>query len=400
MNIKQRDRDSEVTILGSGFSKALVSEMPLTNQLTEAIKDRIKSEEDVIKALWTKHVENNNVGNVNDEEGNFEEILSYLDDSFPCKDHLQKLEHRILYHAITTLIIQHLAEIKIDYKTLFSDKPWLKDFIKYIRDRKVSIITFNYDTIFEGLLINSDSNGNGKMLCETGNVEGYYSKVNYFKDTYFIASNSILLAIPHRFYFKTGSGGSSFREGADTLQAGLGNNPKLLKLHGSLNWLYSEYNKSVICDDLEFFDNSCVYVEEIKKTFIEYQQELQKSFPRFLDEIRERYKPLIIPPIQNKTPEYINNNIIKEQWIEAGKILSKAKKINIIGYSLPDTDLATMLMLKTSINNKDCEVFVCYEEKNDEKSQKLKDSYRNALGSATLRFCSTGFSENWINTNQ
>ena len=53
---------------------------------------------------------------------------------------------------------------------------------------------------------------------------------------------------------------------------------------------------------------------------------------------------LIIPPVNEKTT-YFNNETVKALWREAGFAFRRAKKVFVIGYSLPDSDLGMRLFL-------------------------------------------------------
>jgi len=99
-----------------------------------------------------------------------------------------------------------------------------------------------------------------------------------------------------------------------------------LKLHGSTNWL-----KCTRC--------SRIVVEK---------EEQGQHFPKRACGSRcpGRMKPLIIPPVRDKT-QYLGerNNL----WIYADKYLSEADSIVIIGYSLPEVDTAAQELLRDHI---------------------------------------------------
>lgn len=97
----------------------------------------------------------------------------------------------------------------------------------------------------------------------------------------------------------------------------------LIKLHGSLNWSW--------CSGCEE-----VYVDE-KPTAANYRRE---ACPR--RGCRTMLDPLIVPPDANKNASL---DTISSLWRKAGSFLSKADRIVIVGYSLPDADTSAKELL-------------------------------------------------------
>lgn len=108
--------------------------------------------------------------------------------------------------------------------------------------------------------------------------------------------------------------------------------PQLLKLHGSLNWMY--------CEECKL---SYSYIRSGKVV----AGQILNPENRLLQcpECREfTLTPVIIPPTLNKS--YRKWKVISAAWKHASKALEKAEEITIIGYSLPVTDFrATWLFL-------------------------------------------------------
>ena len=58
--------------------------------------------------------------------------------------------------------------------------------------------------------------------------------------------------------------------------------------------------------------------------------------------------PLIIPPILDKTNFYSHNSL-RALWNEAQNILETASEVVFIGYSLPEGDLASKMLVRSSL---------------------------------------------------
>ncbi|TFH08773.1 MAG: hypothetical protein E4H14_05770 [Candidatus Thorarchaeota archaeon] len=96
-----------------------------------------------------------------------------------------------------------------------------------------------------------------------------------------------------------------------------------LKLHGSMNWL--RCNKC-----------SRTLVANREKCHQFPKQKCSSSCPG-------KKKPHIIPPVRDKTSYLGEKNKL---WVEADKCLSKANRMVIIGYSMPEIDAASTALLR------------------------------------------------------
>ncbi len=119
---------------------------------------------------------------------------------------------------------------------------------------------------------------------------------------------------------------------------------KIFKLHGSANWMTCS---NPLCEN----DGKLVSV---------------KGYGKFLDEYKngacskcdqKQLMPLIVPPSWDKTQF---REILGNIWKEAGKEIREAKRIFIIGYSLPDADLYFRFLLYTtlSFNRNEPEIYL------------------------------------------
>ena len=117
----------------------------------------------------------------------------------------------------------------------------------------------------------------------------------------------------------------------------------LLKLHGSINWYYS--------GRLDFFGETILFSEDLPLCHEVWRTE------RFRRPQSRDKEPLIIPPVLEKTT-YFNNETVRRLWREAGEALSHARRVFIIGYSLPSSDIGMKFFLKSHLDRNTTTVHV------------------------------------------
>lgn len=186
---------NEIFILGSGFSKAINENMPLTNNLKIDIEAKIKTTNTYFNwEIYNNLIENKNISD-------FEEVISLLFQNFPWKSD----EEQSYFYSIFLTFSKFLAIIikekqgTNNYKT----NPFLIKFIDYLKKNQSIIITFNYDTILETA---------ASPRVPTMSPNEYY-KMPITKLVDRIAA------------------GATAKFGEDIF--------RLLKLHGSINWYHS-----------------------------------------------------------------------------------------------------------------------------------------------------------------
>lgn len=108
----------------------------------------------------------------------------------------------------------------------------------------------------------------------------------------------------------------------------------LFKLHGSINWVYSERDKCPEHWDLR--DANAHQQNFLYETSDIVRYRLSPNLNLFRQsENGEPTLPLIIPPTFNKGAE---NSYLNQVWSSAAEALKEAENIIVIGYSLPETD--------------------------------------------------------------
>jgi hypothetical protein len=112
----------------------------------------------------------------------------------------------------------------------------------------------------------------------------------------------------------------------------------ILKLHGSMNWLYPVSN-----------------LDDPKNAFRIPRGDLMCSndsniYPTYEISQREGYKdlvPLVVPPVYEKS-EHISR-VLSPVWNSAAELIRSARNLIVFGYSMPDADLAARSMLRRAL---------------------------------------------------
>jgi hypothetical protein len=125
-----------------------------------------------------------------------------------------------------------------------------------------------------------------------------------------------------------------FRSATDALGGGTDTwEPQLLKLHGSLNWLYCP-----TCNAMDLFPGEKIVTR------------LAHDAPNLVCQTcKEPRLPIVIPPTFFKV---MSNFYLQQIWKRAEDILRKADHLIFCGYSFPDADLHFKYLLKRAEINR------------------------------------------------
>jgi len=175
---------------------------------------------------------------------------------------------------------------------------------------------------------------------------------------------------------------SSYEKNDETVKPGLeilgrgGYNVKLLKLHGSLNWLlcprcqriYVKFYQKIAMNPFNGISNhSCRHCD--------------KNFGK---ESSHRLVSNLIMPTYLKD---LTNPQYKIIWQNAGIELSEAKKIVFIGYSLPQADFEMRQLLARMVDKKtEIEVVDIRGDKNPDNYDSLVRNYEQFFGRKILSY--------------
>jgi hypothetical protein len=324
----------KVFFLGAGFSKAINHNYPLLPELTEKIKTKI------IKSPLAKYYEviHAKVGE------NIEELLTYLSLDLPWKTEYTKALEKALFIDITKNISAAISSPNAMPDKYDQDQVrLLADFI--IENRSLCL-TLNYDILLEKIVFSRK----GEKYQKFNGYEGFY-KVP-------IQSISDRWKIPTTAMWRSGYEDPKGEE-----------LPTILKLHGSVNWMWAGISPS----DPIYCSGKDTNSKEID--FFHSTLDLQH---------------FIVPPALDKSSFY-NNIILKSIWSLAYMYLGLSKEIYIIGFSLPDSDISIKYFFKEVVSrnkkmnkssNEELKIYVINTDTTDE----LKERYRNVFPKENLNF--------------
>lgn len=175
---------------------------------------------------------------------------------------------------------------------------------------------------------------------------------------------------------------SSYDKNDETVKPGLeilgkgGFNVKLLKLHGSLNWLqcprchriYVKFNQKIAMNPFSSIKKpSCIHCDNNFGKLNSHNLNPNIIMPTFLKDL--------------SNPQY------KIIWQNAGIELSEAKKIVFIGYSLPQADFEMRQLLSRMVDKEtEIEVVNWKNPDNPEPYNNLISSFKQFFGRDVLDF--------------
>jgi hypothetical protein len=333
-----KSEKKRLLILGSGFSKAVSEKMPVVSELADALKTEIKNRKEL--------------GDLSDPQYQSllkdpELLLTYLAQDQPWKETWEAPKEWALFLQVSDWLAKHIKACEDEaFKSEIPPK-WAKHLAKWLHETKTSVITFNYDTVLERIVWFCEWEKWGKGLTNRPPDVSF--------DLYQIPLSSLALRESGKF--------SSL--------------PKctfhLIKLHGSINWFYSGsaqwpgehvYFRSV--------DSESPNEDMINNTI--YQSKVDRWL---MDKV-----PLIIPPVAEKSRFYANRTI-RSLWGKAREYLAQAEEIYCVGYSLPDTDLTTKLLLQTACAG---QTKIVYIVNNDvQGKENLLRRYRDAFPQGVMK---------------
>jgi len=169
---------------------------------------------------------------------------------------------------------------------------------------------------------------------------------------------------------------SSYREHDESIKPGLeilgsgGFNVKLLKLHGSLNWLQCPR-----CQRL--------YVDFHQKISIDHYSTCRHCNRNFGEKKSHSLTSNLIMPTFLKD---LSNPQYKLIWQNAGIELSESKNIVFIGYSLPFADFEMRQLLSRMIRDDAKITVVDYGEEDWENIKSMKLRYQTFFGNRPMEF--------------
>lgn len=395
-------KKNELFLLGTGFSKFIDRKMPLLNDLTTVIEEKIKNNgekiyQDIYDDLISKWI----------HEHNFEQILTFLYQDFPWKSSEESNLSKSLYFYITKLIDKIIKEIQRGIsKDDLIKRIELKKFMNYLHVSEASIITFNYDTILEdlGLIFLKAKQHEIKGSFPETSIKTIrcikdWNNANTTRELPF-KINRISEEIIDVYFNHYDVSNDEWSKAVQSFSS----DNKDMDIERRLTELFKLFESNFLNSKLSYLDFYPFAINPImRRTFSIWNRKRIKTFETFKlhgsinwyysgsfssaseqlylsspfgekDETEINLKdlvPLIIPPVLDKT-FYYKHNTLRTMWNEAKNIISRAEKIHIIGYSLPETDLTVKYMLQKYLSKK-CKIIVV--DKNKKIEQKIKDFF-------------------------
>lgn len=118
----------------------------------------------------------------------------------------------------------------------------------------------------------------------------------------------------------------------------------LLKLHGSLNWLYC-----TTCGRLEIgASESRKYLKVLSRLVGQSVEQSYRTESSKCTTCQTKLRPLLVAPTHLKN---YRNPHLAQVWYEAERVLREASRVVFIGYSLPEDDVEVIYLLKRSIGH-------------------------------------------------
>lgn len=207
-------------------------------------------------------------------------------------------------------------------------------FSRAIEGRNAVIVSTNYDIVMDNVLVNGDSIDYGVTVRSAlfpGDIPPGQTRMTY------VARRLTLKPRP----------------------TPISSSTPLLKLHGSLNWLYCAR-----CDELD------VTLRRKGASIILTDPSLGRCT---MTSCTCDYDTILVGPSLEQRYE---NRILRETWSLAEQVLANAQRLVVIGYSLPEADYLIRAMLARRFAKRSEGVLVVSLEENSQAREQLANRYR------------------------
>ncbi len=326
----------EVVILGAGFSHAASSSMPLVKKLGDEVLGRLRADGDRSErlAVLLKQLERTLSDSAAAASPGFEAWLARLAEDQPYVSQRENLERRALFSRVSEVMWEVMVERQDQALTPWEEKDpalgpneWLYDIVSLFHQRRTTVITLNYDNLVEHAAASSFLWGEPTTPWVVGRAVR--------TDDLFDGLPPFLPPVQAPEVETSVFGPSALRP-APTVPTF-----SLLKLHGSLSWFW-------IPTDPSGTTLAAWNVHELGRGLRD-EEARRRDLPG-----RE---PFLVPPTTSKA-SYFETMVTRELWRRAYKALKVAKRVVLVGYSLPAADSTFLGLLADTIVGRDVEVLV------------------------------------------
>jgi len=326
VNEEHPNNSGHVLILGAGFSHAVNEHLPLANELgRRAFEVLARGDATAAPSFSNEYA--------------FETHLSFLAESQP---HLTEVENRENESEFARLLQAIVIALDEQQTVALADPAprWFSELVSVLHYGCYTVITLNYDTLIEAAVASQhlDPHGSGT----NPQAMALFSDPDDFphpdelsvpgpRQPRSVTPDDLLRGQPPQRPHSSWPDGP----GAATM--------RLLKLHGSLDWWWVPRDQSGAT--LSRHDTGSRFGAPVPLS----EEDRSLRLPG-----RERF---LIPPLSTKSP-YYRNPITRQLWQDAYRALCSAKRISLVGYSLPLADIVMSGMLRSAIREGDGQVTV------------------------------------------
>jgi hypothetical protein len=291
----------DVLILGAGFSKALSSAMPLTDELGDAVLPLIRERSRLPLPRRFRR-------------GQFESWLSRLSEDQPDLNAAENLANRLLFQLASEALAAVLIDRVLASRDALLTSDSIRDLLGLMHIRRATAISFNQDTLVE---IAATA---GRYFSWTGRTpQSALPEISWW---------DVLNGQPQR----PPTEWDAWRTLEPTF--------RLLKLHGSTHWYWQPG------------DTSGATVASWSPQGLYSSDPISAEETAAINRWLPGRAPLIVPPASSKSAFY-RVPLLAQLWQDARKALLASKvRVSLLGYSIPVTDQVTSGMLKECLDGR------------------------------------------------
>ena len=329
-----------VFVTGAGFTRAFVPNAPLLvdDFDNDSLVDRVRGLPNASRLLeWERNQHPDGLINI-------ERLMTRLDQLMPYDLNQNAAdEYRLLLTELKRAFLNRLSGAR---RRHFSRRHF-DAFANHCATNQFDCVTFNYDDFLDEALKRT-----GRWTPEWG--YGFFCRT----------SLDAVSDVPHR----------------PPLSG-----PRLLRLHGCVNW------RPRLGHSEPFALDSIVHHHE-------WEGDWGARYPLSLVAQHLETEPVIVPPVLSKS-SLLTEPVLRLVWTLAFETLTTAKEVTFIGYSFPSTDLAARTLFSEALRDLPRENIRVVDLATEEADiVRFKTRYRSVLGEIPDHRFSFDGAVPWIRT--